>query len=278
MTVDHRLHYLEEVRAALSAVVYPIRYVVDLPGSAGGWLSEHLAFRQRLLEENQALHAEHLEVSARLQKMAALEAENDRLRKLLDSSPKAGERVLIAELLSVELDPYKQQVVVNKGRVHEAYEGQPLLDADGIMGQLVHVGPLTATAMLITDSGHGTPVQVNRNGLRTIAVGTGESDRLELPYLPNSADLVEGDLLVTSGLGGRLPPGYPVAVVSRIVHNPGLPFAEVHATPTAQLDRSREVLLVWRNGDHKKKGAEPPAEKTTEAPTAADKPEEATTP
>ena len=150
--------------------------------------------------------------------------------------------------------------VQHKGRVHEVYEGQPLVDADGIMGQVVHAGPLTATAMLITDSGHGTPVQVNRNGLRTIAVGTGEVDRLELPYLPNSADIQEGDLLVTSGLGGRLPPGYPVANVSRIVHNPGQPFAEVHATPTARLDRAREVLLVWRNGDHKKEAVEPPHE------------------
>ena len=270
MTVDHRLHYLEEVRAALSAVVYPIRLVVDLPSSAGGWLAEHFALRNQLLEENQALHAEHLRIRARLQKFSALETENERLRKLLKSSPKAGERVLIAELLSVELDPYKQQIEVNKGRLHEVYRGQPLVDADGIMGQIVHVGPLTATAMLITDSGHATPVQVNRNGLRTIAVGTGESDRLKLPYLPNSADLVEGDLLVTSGLGGRLPPGYPVASISRIVHNPGQPFAEVHATPTAQLDRAREVLLVWRNGEPKKATAKRPSETPDkDAPTAA---------
>ncbi|GAB6041296.1 rod shape-determining protein MreC [Endothiovibrio diazotrophicus] len=266
MTVDHRLHYLEEVRAALSAVVYPIRYVVDLPVTAGGWLAQHLALRQHLLEENSALHAEHLQLDVRLQKMAALEAENERLRKLLDSSPKAGERVLIAELLAVELDPYKQQIVVNKGRLHEVYVGQPLVDADGIMGQVIHVGPLTATAMLITDSGHATPVQVNRTGLRTIAVGTGEADRLELPYLPNSADLEAGDLLVTSGLGGRLPPGYPVAIVSHIVHNPGQPFVEVRATPTAHLDRAREVLLVWRNDEPIEQEGTPAAK--AEAPKA----------
>jgi rod shape-determining protein MreC len=180
-----------------------------------------------------------------LQKLASLEAENMRLRELLDSSFKVGEKVLIAELLSVNLDPYKHQIVINKGKSNGVYPGQPLLDAKGVMGQMVHVGPYTSTAILITDSSHAIPVQVNRNGLRTIAIGSGTINRLELPYIPNNADIRPGDLLVTSGLGGHFPAGYPVAEVSAIQHDPGHTFSIVAATPMADLNRSREVLLVW---------------------------------
>ena len=175
----------------------------------------------------------------------SLEIENIRLRELLDSSFEVGEKVLVAELMSVNLDPYKHQIVINKGELHHIYRGQPLLDADGVMGQVVHVGPYTSTAVLITDTSHATPVQVNRNGLRTIALGSGTLNRLDLPYLSNNADVVPGDLLVTSGLGGRFPPGYPVATVTRIDRSPDEPFSNVQAEPRAHLDRSREVLLVW---------------------------------
>ncbi len=245
MTIDHRLRYLEEVRSALSTLVFPLRYSVDLPVSAGGWLSEHLAARERLVVENQALRDEQLLLHSRLQKLDALEQENEHLRRLLDSSARISDRVLIAELVAAALDPWKQQILINRGRIAGAYIGQPLIDAEGIMGQIIHTDPFTSTAMLITDSGHATPVQVNRNGLRTIAVGTGEIDRLELPYLPNNADLEIGDLLVTSGLGGKLPAGYPVGRVTRIEQIPGQQFATIDAVPSARLDRSRQVLLVW---------------------------------
>jgi rod shape-determining protein MreC len=245
MTVDHRLRYLEEVRFALSTIVFPLRYAVDLPVSAGGWLHDHLASREQLVVENQSLRAEQLLLHARLQRLDALEQENEHLRHLLDSSGKIADRVLIAELLAAELDPWKQQILINRGRIAGAYIGQPLIDADGIMGQIIHTAPFTSIAMLITDSGHATPIQVNRNGLRTIAVGTGEIDRLELPYLPNNADLEIGDLLITSGLGGKLPAGYPVGRITRIEQTPGQPFARIDAAPTARLDRSRQVLLVW---------------------------------
>jgi len=180
-----------------------------------------------------------------MQKLAALEVENIRLRELLDSSFEVGEKVLIAELMSVNLDPYKHQVVINKGELHDVYPGQPLVDADGVMGQIVHAGPYSSTAILITDTSHAIPVQVNRNGLRTIALGSGSINRLELPYIPNSADIRPGDLLTTSGLGGRFPPGYPVATVETVEHDPGSAFASVNATPLAHLNSSREVLLVW---------------------------------
>jgi rod shape-determining protein MreC len=245
MTMDHRQHQLESLRYGLSAVVYPLQWLVGLPGMAGDWFGEALSTRRTLQEENASLHTQQLLLKAQMQRLAALEAENMRLRELLDSSFQVGERVLVAELLSVDLDPYKHQIGINKGEFDDIYPGQPLLDADGVMGQIVHVGPLSSTAMLITDPAHAIPVQVNRNGLRTIALGTGSINRLELPYIPNNADIRKGDLLTTSGLGGHFPPGYPVAVVESVEIDPGQAFASVIATPRAHLDRSREVLLVW---------------------------------
>jgi len=245
MVMDHKYKSLESVRAGLSVVVYPIQFTTDLPSNLSDWFSESLASRRRLREENESLRTQQLMQQVQLQKLASLEAENIRLRELLDSSFKVGEKVLIAELLSVNLDPYKHQIVINKGRLHDVYPGQPLLDAKGVMGQIVHTGPYTSTAMLITDTSHAIPVQVNRNGLRTIAIGTGTINRLELPYIPNNADIQPGDLLITSGLGGHFPPGYPVARVTAVQHDPGNTFSQVAATPLAELNRSREVLLVW---------------------------------
>jgi len=243
--VDHRYHHLESVRSALSVVLYPVIYLADLPISAARSLREVFASRQQLREHNQILNQENLRLRARLQQLEALEAENMRLRDLVGSSFKIGDRVLIAELLSVDLDPYRQQVLIDKGSLSGIFPGQPVLDAHAVMGQVTHVTPMTSTVLLITDASHALPVQVDRNGLRTIAFGTGRIHELELPHLPNNADIREGDQLVTSGLGDRFPPGYPVARVSRIEHRPGEPFASIVATPSAHLERSREVLLVW---------------------------------
>jgi rod shape-determining protein MreC len=209
------------------------------------WLSAALASREALQTSNEQLREENLKLRAQLQKFEAIQAENMRLRDLLDSSLKIGDRVLVAELSSVDLDPYKQQVVIDKGTTSGVFEGQPVLDAHAVMGQVIHVSPYNATVLLITDASHALPVQVLRNGLRTLAVGSGRINRLELPYLPNDSDIREGDLLVTSGLGGKFPPGYPVARVSRVLRTPDRPFADVVAEPRAHLDRSREVLLVW---------------------------------
>jgi rod shape-determining protein MreC len=247
MVMDHKYKSLESVRDALSVLVYPIQLSVEMPGSISDWFSESLATRRKLQEEIDSLRTQQIVQNAQMQKLAALEIENIRLRELLDSSFEIGEKVLIAELMSVNLDPYKHQVVINKGELHDVYPGQPVLDADGIMGQIVHAGPYTSTAILITDTSHAIPVQVNRNGLRSIALGSGAINRLELPYVPNSADIQPGDLLTTSGLGGRFPPGYPVATVETVDHDPGNAFARVIATPIAHLNRSREVLLVWLN-------------------------------
>ena len=245
MVMDHKYKSLESVRDALSLLVYPIQLSVQLPGSVTEWLDESLAGRRKLQEEVDSLRTQQFMQKAQMQKFAALQAENIRLRELLDSSFEIGEKVLIAELMSVNLDPYKHQVVINKGEIHGVYTGQPLVDAEGVMGQIVHAGPYSSTAMLITDTSHAIPVQVNRNGLRSIALGSGSINRLELPYIPNSADIQPGDLLITSGLGGRFPPGYPVATVNAVQHDPGNAFSSVVATPLAHLNRSREVLLIW---------------------------------
>lgn len=245
MAVDHRFSLVKDLRSALSVVVYPIQYAVNFPLTASGWMSESFTTRKTLQQELDSLKSTQLLNAARLQKLAALETENQRLRQLLDSSFKIGERVLIAELLAVDLEPFTNQVVINKGSNQGVYDGQPLLDAHGVMGQVTQVGPLTSTVMLITDPNHAIPVAVNRNGLRAIALGTGKPDKLEIPHFPNDANIEVGDLLISTGLGGRFPEGYPVATISQIQQNPGQPFALVIATPTAKLRQSREVLLVW---------------------------------
>ena len=245
MVVDHKEHHVESIRKAISVVIYPIQYLVNLPVAVAHWLGESVSSHESLSEENERLRMQHLLFKAQLQKLSALQVENVRLRELLQSSKKVGENVLIAELLAVDLDPFSRQIVINKGTNDNAYLGQPVLDAEGIMGQIVHAGPFSSTAMLITDANHAIPVHVNRNGLRAIALGTGAPDVLEIPYLPISADVVVGDLLTSSGLGGRFPRDYPVARITQVTRNPTQPYATVTAEPIALLERSREVLLVW---------------------------------
>jgi rod shape-determining protein MreC len=245
MVLDHRYNTLESLRAALSVVLYPVQYLASLPVSLSESASEAFTSRSELETQRDRLHSENLQLRGRLQKFEALEAENMRLRGLLDSSFKVGDRVQIAELIAVEQDPFRQVVLIDKGRTSGLYEGQPVLDADAVVGQVTHTNPLTASVLLITDATHALPVQVRRNGLRTIALGTGLINRLELPHLPNNADIKVGDLLTTSGLGGRFPPGYPVAQVVEVRREPGRPFAWVIAETSAHLDRLREVLLVW---------------------------------
>lgn len=244
MAVDHRQNHLESVRSTLSVVISPLRHIASLPVDASIWLSESFASRQRLYQENEALRAINFKLKGQQQKLEALETENMRLRDLLDSSLKVGEQVQIAELIAIDLDPYKQQVVISRGSSSGVFEGQAVLDADAVLGQVSHVDPLSATVLMITDPSHALPVEINRNGLRTIAVGTGLINELELPYLPNNSDIQLGDLLVTSGLGGHFPQGYPVAIVTQVTINPGQPFAKILAKPSANLERTHEVLLV----------------------------------
>jgi rod shape-determining protein MreC len=245
MVVDHRNDYLRDLRRYLGAAVHPLQQAVDAPFTASRWARETLAARERLISENEQLRRERLLQEGRLQRMAALESENARLRALLESTAKVGDQVLIAEILSVDMDPLRHRIVVNKGSAQGSFVGQALIDAQGIVGQVTRDQLRSAEALLITDPDHAVPVEIVRNGLRTIALGTGDLERLSLPYLARNADVKEGDLLVSSGLGGTFPPGYPVASVTRVSGATGEPFLTVTARPTAALDRIREVLLVW---------------------------------
>ena len=258
MTIDHRWHSLEMVRGTLSTVLYPLQYTIDLPIRLYYWADETFSTHQELLEKNREYEKRHLESRVQLQKLEILERENSRLRRLLSATPKVTEQLLIAEIINVDVDPYRQLILINKGSKQGVYQGQPIIDAQGIMGQVVHVGLLSSNAMLISDASHAIPVQNERSGLRAIAYGTGQIDRLILRHLPHNADIKEGDLLTSSGMGGTFPPNYPVAIVTRVERPIGETFAVVEAAPFARLDRSREVLLIWRN---------PPEEEATEKET-----------
>ncbi len=264
MLLDRREQHLDRVRQALSVVVYPVRVLVDLPFSTWQSVRTTFAERQALIAENEQLRRERLESEFRLQRLAALEMENARLRELLDSTARVGSRALIAEILAVDLDPYRQRFDLNRGLIDGVYVGQALIDAQGVVGQIVRAAPFTAEAVLITDADHAVPVSVNRNGLRTIAVGTGDSGRLRLPYLTNNADVQVGDLLVSSGLGGVFPAGYPVGRVIEVHLRPDQAFAEVVAAPASALDRDREVLLVWNETDEGSRAAEAAAASVAE--------------
>ncbi len=245
MLLDHNgSAYLTRFRQAASVIVYPLQTGVDLPFKTWRLAREFFASRYTLVDENARLRNEHLQYDARLQRMAALEAENIRLRAMLDSSDRVADRLLVAEILAVDPDPYRQRFTINRGVRDGVYEGQALLDADGVVGQIDRVDAFTSQAVLISDADHGLPVSVNRTGLRTIALGTGDRGFISLPYLTNNTDVQEGDLLVSSGLGGVFPPGYPVGRIAVVQRRPGQSFARVMAVPTAGLDRGRDVLLV----------------------------------
>jgi len=249
MILDHRDQHVQHVREALSVVVYPLRLLVDLPFRGWASVRTNFAAREALVAENEELKRERLNAEFRLQRLAALETENARLRELLDSQARVGSRALVAEILAADLDPYRQRFNLNRGLVDGVYEGQALIDAQGIVGQTVRVGPFTSEAVLITDADHALPVSVNRNGLRTIAYGTGDAGKLHLPNLTNNADVEVGDLLVSSGLGGVFPAGYPVGRITEVTRRPDQSFADVMAEPASALDRDREVLLVWNATD-----------------------------
>jgi rod shape-determining protein MreC len=249
MAINQRTDHLSPLRSILSLAVYPIQYLVSLPDRFGHEWMDSLADYKNLVEENRRLKEEQLVYKTKLLKFSALEKENIRLRDLLGSSFKLGEQVLVGELLAVNLDPYKQTVLVDKGTRFGVFVGQPVLDANGVVGQVYRANPLNSEIVLISDPSHAIPVQVNRNGLRTIAVGNGKINELSLPFLPNNVDIEVGDLIITSGLGGTFPQGYPVGIITEVTPQPEKPFSRITAKPSAHLDRSRELLLVWSNQD-----------------------------
>lgn len=247
LITEYRSERLMPLRASLSILTDPLKYFVDLPISLLTHASEAITSYETLKKENDVLRQEQLINKTQLLKFEALEKENIRLRALLENSFKLGEQVLIAELLSINLAPYEHIMVVNKGTRFGVHQQQPVLDANGVVGQVFRALPFSSEIMLITDPNHAIPVQVNRNGLLTIAVGSGISNQLNLPYLPNNADIQPGDLLITSGLGGTFPAGYPVGIVDDFPQTSNKSITHITATPKALLDRNRELLIVWSN-------------------------------
>ncbi|QIZ85745.1 rod shape-determining protein MreC [Bermanella marisrubri] len=245
LLADRHLAPTVHLRNALGFFVTPVHWVAGLPMQLGLWAEESTVSRTELLDENRRLKNEALVLKQKVQQMVSLRAENNRLRELLNASEQLDDDVLVAELIGVDPDPYTHEVILNKGSEQGVFVGQPILDAQGLMGQVIEVLPYTSRVLLLADSNHAIPVQVNRNGLRSIVVGTGKLDELALVYVPDTADIRKGDLLVSSGLGSRYPKGYPVAEITKVEHDPGEPFAIVRAKPTAFLDRSRYLLMVF---------------------------------
>ncbi len=245
MYFDNRDNHLDSVRKSIGAAMYPLRVAVDAPVRFWNWIGDSTTSRNGLEQDLSRLKAERLLTNARLQKLNALEAENTRLRALLEARNKVRDQVRVAEIMSVDANPFNHSLVIDVGTQDGVFDGQVLVDANGVVGQVIKAGLMTSQAMLITDTDHALPVEVNRNGLRTIVVGTGTIDSLSLPFIVNNADIRVGDLLVTSGLGGTFPSGYPVAIVDSVTRIPQEPYANVTAKPAASLGEVREVMLIF---------------------------------
>ncbi|MFQ2255563.1 rod shape-determining protein MreC [Aeromonas hydrophila] len=272
IVADSRFGVFSHVRVYLSSLVSPLQYMANAPGTLLDTMSTQVQTRAGLIEQTKQQEQQLFTLRSRLLKMDHLEHENQRLRELLGSPVHKESRKMVAELLSVDSDPFSHQVLINKGALDGVYNGQPVINDQGVIGQVLHVGSTTSRVLLITDSSHGIPVRVLRNDLRAIASGSGELDKLELRNLPRNTDVQVGDLLVTSGLGGRFPEGYPVATVTRSDYVEGKPFAQVEAKPLVALDRLRYLLLLWTDKKpevHDDEEAPTPAAAPAAAPSAA---------
>ncbi len=257
MLADWRLGLLAPGRAVLGDAAVPLYWIGNLPARIADWFDGVFTTREALVEENRALRGEALVLRARTQRLAALAAENVRLRELLHSTALLDEKLLVAEIIGVSPDLGNQTVVIDKGSAQGLARGQAVIDAYGLFGQVVEVGRFSSRVLLLTDTTHAVPAQVVRNGVRLIVEGTGRIDVLDVNHVSSNMDVRPGDLLVSSGLGQRFPGGYPVAVVESVTNDAGRTFAVVQARPSAQLDRSRHVMVVTVAADSAVR--EPPA-------------------
>jgi rod shape-determining protein MreC len=250
MFFDHKVESFEHVRGSLQTLVSPLQYIANAPKQVIVWSSENVTTRKNLIRDNLQYKVNELRLHEQLMQFDSLKRENNRLRSLLASPLRIEVKKMVAEIISVDGDPYTQQLVINRGAKDGAYEGQAVIDEQGVIGQILHVGVNSSRVILITDVSHAVPVRSARNGTRLIASGIGRSDLLNHQYVPHSADIREGDLLITSGLGGKFPKGYPVAKVLKVVKDESRPFAQVYSRPIAQMDKLRYLLLLYNNVDH----------------------------
>ena len=245
MFSDGQTRNLLQLRSLLETAVSWIYYLANTPRSLLDGVSDNLVDTNTLQIENKVLKDQLLEKNADLLLLDQLKVENQRLRLLLNSPLRHDEYKKIAEVLTAETDPYRQQVVINRGEKDGAYVGQPVIDEKGVVGQIISVGQNTSRILLISDVTHSIPLQVLRSDIRVIASRTGRADELVLDNVSRSADIEKGDLLVTSGLGHRFPEGYPVAIVESVSREGNNYFATVVAKPLASLERLRYLLLLW---------------------------------
>ncbi|TDK24430.1 rod shape-determining protein MreC [Luteimonas aestuarii] len=247
IVLDHRGGWLSQARATMQVAVQPLWQLAGLPSRMGRSMRDDAATRGLLAEDNRRLRNELLVMGARQARLQVESEENTRLRGLLGAAERGGLDVQLAPILDIDLEPTRQRLLLDAGSRQGVRQGQSVIDAGGLLGQIIAVTPGTATVLLLTDLDHAVPVVVPRNGVRLVAYGVGRSDRLELRNIPVSADLEEGDVVVTSGLGGRFPPGFPVGTVTSLRPDDSHAFILGELMPAAQLDRGRDVLLLQEN-------------------------------
>ncbi|MGB7452761.1 MAG: rod shape-determining protein MreC [Lysobacterales bacterium] len=244
MFMDQLGQYVPRIRGAMELAFEPVFHVVGWPAEALQAVELRIRERNDLIAENEQLLQQLLKVSGSLQTQAALVQENQRLRDLLGATRGRAYLFQFAEMKKVDLDPFSHKVWINRGVKQGVVVGQAVIDGLGIVGQVEDVHRHFSTVRLISDPDHALPVQINRTGLRTVAYGSGQTSHLLMPNVPLQADVSPGDVIVTSGLGDRFPPGFPVGEVERVERDSGETFATVYMRPYAALDRGREVLLI----------------------------------
>ncbi|WP_085298409.1 rod shape-determining protein MreC [Cognaticolwellia mytili] len=242
---DHKMNSFESVRGYLQSMVSPLQYLATTPKQMMNWAAENIVTRRQLVADNEQYKVNELVFHEQALQLDIVKKENERLRALLSSPLRTDTRKMVAEILTVDSDPYTHQVVINRGANDGVYEGQAVIDDEGIVGQILHVGTTSSRVLLITDVTHAIPVRISRNGVRLIANGVGVIDQLSHSHVPHSADVRVGDVLVTSGLGSKFPEGYPVAKVTFVMQDESHAFARIQSQPVAKIDRLRYVLLLW---------------------------------
>jgi rod shape-determining protein MreC len=242
---DHKLDGFGTTRVYLNSLVSPLQYLANLPGQLLNASASRFVSHERLFDDNAKLTHDAMVMNGQLQRLTFLQEENDRLRSLLNSPVQDNTRKVVAELMAVDNNPYSHQIVINKGAINGVYEGQPVLDDKGIVGQIMQVSSTNSRVLLIADVTHAIPVRVARNNVRLIVSGSGSLDELLIQHVAHSSDLKIGDILLSSGLGNIFPEGYPVATITSIIRDESRPFSQVRAKPIAQLDRLKYLLLLW---------------------------------
>jgi rod shape-determining protein MreC len=242
---DHKLDGFGTTRVYLNSFVSPLQYLANLPGQLLNASASRFVSHERLFDDNAKLTHDAMLMNGQLQRLTFLQEENDRLRSLLNSPVQDNTRKVVAELMAVDNNPYSHQIVINKGAINDVYEGQPVLDSKGIVGQIMQVSSTNSRVLLIADVTHAIPVRIARNNVRLVVSGSGSLDELLIQHVVHNSDLKIGDILLSSGLGNIFPEGYPVASITSIIRDEGRPFSQVKAKPIAQLDRLKYLLLLW---------------------------------